>query len=745
MNTSSFLNITSSPKSTVHSYFQQDPQRKYQKHKLLEIYEKIQSPMTEKPAIASYLSFLSELNLYDPLDKSPLYVLKHISSFIASLPIAAKKPALKLFSSFFLAFGSLESPCLITYLDYVLTSLQSHLTKDTTRLLASCFESIVKNLNSLSQEKPLSIINNMLYNYSNDNDDIKYGMICLKKLIENSAIISSDNYYEDIVNNLLFNLYSNTEIYYEDEIKIEILNCVIRVILLKEGHYKPYAKQTLDTVCPDMIHVNSNLQKKVLNVVYLLVLYCSSKVIPFANEVIQMIRTLKSNKDKHVRENAVLILQLYSDLSSEDANKSVNADGIRKCLKRSGSQEQVVFNKKNDSLHISRNYCVRLKQNRNSNKAKRSSLGRCRSHANFVYSGNNRDNSLNTSYRGVGNSSSNNKLKGNHKLKEINTSNRLLMSALKPCTPVNVTASARSPRHCNMKVVNKDSSNNNNIVVNDNDNDYVNDREQGEEVNGKLSISDLNIINKEKEANAMNNNNNNTVDVNENYRNDFKQLLSISKQIEEITGKMDVLLTSMNKLRNDTSLQISTLDSRVNAMEEAINSVLPQQHEQQPQYDHQYEQQQQQQQQPQIEQFVSSQTYSHDYSLNPDVSPAAHQLLFLKPVSPLEEQIYFTLQNQNEDELLNIISVTTANDIKSFKSGLVDEVIVSLLGIAMRGKQIHTIASFIQLCLENIKPVIKVPTISTVKDIMVYIINNKYSELTQSDLADIDELMSLLE
>lgn len=730
MNTSSFLNITSSPKNTSHSFFQQqDSQRKYQKYKLLEIFEKIQNPQTEKSAITSYLSFLSELNLYDQSDKTIIYILKHISTFITSLPLSSKKPALKLYSSFFLAFHSLESPSLITYLDYILTSLQSHLTKDTTRLLANCFESIVKNINSLSQEKPLSIINNMLYNYSNENDDIKYGMICLKKLIENSTIISSDNYYEDIVNNLLFNLYSNADIYYEDDIKIEILNCIIRVILLKESHYKMFAKQTLDTVYIDMIHVNSNLQKKVLNVIYLLVLYCSSKVIPFANEVIQMIRRLKGNKDKHVRENAVLILQLYSDISSNenanDMNKSVNVDGIRKCLKRSGSQEQIVFNKKNDSLHISRNYCVRLKSNKSCNKNKRSSLGRCRSHANLIYT---RDNSLNTSYRGTNSSSNNNKLKGNgHKIKEINTSNRLVMSGLKPCTPMNVTTSAKSPRHCNMKLVNKD---NINIIVNEND------RQQDEEINGKLSISDLNSVNKEKEVvgdmNKQVNNNSDSVNVNDNYNNDFKQLLTISKQIEDITSRMDMLLTSMNKLRNDTSLQISTLNSRVNAMESTINSVLPQQQEQQ-QQSPQYEQQQQ---------HISS---SQSYSFNPNVSPIPHQLLFIKPTSPLEEQIYLTLQNQNEDELLNIISVTTANDIKSFKNGFVDEIIVSLLGIAMRGKQIHTIISFIQLCLDNIKHVIKVPTISTVRDILIYIINNKYSELNQNDLNDIQQMISLLQ
>ena len=727
MNTSSFLNITSSPKNTSHSFFQhQDPQRKYQKYKLLEIFEKIQNPQTEKSAITSYLSFLSELNLYDPSDKSIIYILKHISTFITSLPLSSKKSALKLYSSFFLAFHSLESPSLITYLDYILTSLQSHLTNDTTRLLANCFESIVKNINSLSQEKPLSIINNMLYNYSNENDDIKYGMICLKKLIENSSIISSDNYYEDIVNNLLFNLYSNADIYYEDDIKIEILNCIIRVILLKESHYKMFAKQTLDTVYIDMIHVNSNLQKKVLNVIYLLVLYCSSKVIPFANEVIQMIRRLKGNKDKHVRENAVLILQLYSDISSNDnagdMNRSVNVDGIRKCLKRSGSQEQIVFNKKNDSLHISRNYCVKLKSNKSCNKSKRSSLGRCRSHANLIYNGNNRDNSLNTSYRGTNSSSNNNKMKGNgHKIKEINISNRLVMSGLKPCTPVNVTTSAKSPKHCNMKLVDKDNVNVNEI-----------DKQQDEEINGKLSISDLNSVNKEKEVGDMNKQvNNNNITVNDNYNNDFKQLLTISKQIDEITVRMDMLLTSMNKLRNDTSLQISTLNSRVNAMESTINSVLPQQQEKQQQQSPQYE-----------EQHISS---SQSYSFNPSASSTPHQLLFIKPTSPLEEQIYFTLENQNEDELLNIISVTTANDVKSFKHGFVDEIIVSLLGIAMRGKQINTIISFIQLCLENIKHVIKVPTISTVRDILIYIINNKYSELNQNDLNDIQQMISLLQ
>ena len=158
---SSFLNQTISAKTTLHS-FVQDPQRKFIQYKLAGIFEKIQSPTTEKTALTTYKDFLSELDLYDSSNKTPFYILKHISLFVSSLPLDSKKQALKLFSSFFSVFPSLAAPPLISYLDFVLKSLQSHLNNETSRILANCFEDIVKNLNSLSTGKPVSIINNML-------------------------------------------------------------------------------------------------------------------------------------------------------------------------------------------------------------------------------------------------------------------------------------------------------------------------------------------------------------------------------------------------------------------------------------------------------------------------------------------------------------------------------------------------------------------------------------------------------
>ena len=228
---SSFPNQTASFPNTSHSSIP-DSHKKLIKTKLLGIFEKIQNPVTEKTAISSYLEFLNEFDLYDPSNKTPFYILKHISAFISSLSLDNKKQALKLLSSFFLVFPSLSSPPLVSYLDFILKLLQSHLNKETVRTLANCFEDIVKNLNSLSQGKPVSIVNNMLYNYSIANSNIKYGMMCLKKLIENSLLISSDGYYEDIVNNIFFDLYNNPDLADDDETKCEILNCMIRVILL---------------------------------------------------------------------------------------------------------------------------------------------------------------------------------------------------------------------------------------------------------------------------------------------------------------------------------------------------------------------------------------------------------------------------------------------------------------------------------------------------------------------------------
>ena len=861
---SSFLTQTISAKSTLHS-FVQDPQRKFIQYKLAGIFEKIQSPTTEKTALTTYKDFLNEFDLYDSSNKTPFYILKHISSFVSSLPLDNKKQALKLFSSFFLVFPSLAAPPLVSYLDYILKCLQSHLNNKTSRILANCFEDIVKNLNSLSTGKPVSIINNMLYNYSTENSNIKYGMMCLKKLIENSSIISSDGYYENIINNIFFDLYNSEEFLEEDETKCEMLNCVIRIILLKENHYKKFAKQTLETIYLDMIHVNSILQKKVLNVIYLLVLYCAGSILPFENEVSSMIRNLKMNKDKHVRENAVLILQLYNDILDNFSNMNNGDSTIRndkkKGLKRSNSQEQIVLNKKNDDLHISRSYGVKPQMKKNGDN-KRNSLERCKSHSNLF---------SNSNTTGLNNS--NNKLKASKvntskNIKCINTNNsKTAPNGFYANYFKRGSSTSKSMSGSGFKLNNKKSPlNQRNASVNKR---RENQRKlQNDESNGKLSLSDLKVCSKEfipsksdnntmKPKNSQNNHdiidynykenkdntNNNKQDVKE-----FNELANVSKQMEEISDRMDLLLKSMNKLQNDTTLQISDLNSRVKTMETAINSISPAsnpnkiinqsqefqqihspiqssqqlnkeylmqsmqspiqssqqlnkeqlmqsmqspvQRYQQSNEEHTLYSPTQRYMQSYEQHFSPSQRYyepnevplipspinknfhqpitqtlkdnstpiqfeSHSTkqqqfepeqsqqflsTYNRETSP--YQLQLMTPENPLEEEIIYTLQSQNEEALLNIISIISIDNLKSLKSGLIDEIIVALLGIAIRGKQIHAIVTFIQICLTSVKQYIKIPTISTIKDIFNYIVNDKFANLSRSDVMDINTILS---
>ena len=827
---SSFPNQTASFPSTSNSSIP-DSHKKLIKTKLVGIFEKIQSPVTEKTALSSYLEFLNEFDLYDPSNKTPFYILKHISAFISSLSLDNKKQALKLFPSFFLVFPSLSSPPLVSYLDFVLKLLQSHLNKETARILANCFEDIVKNLNSLSQGKPVSIVNNMLYNYSIANSNIKYGMMCLKKLIENSLLISSDGYYEDIVNNVFFDLYNNPELADDDETKCEILNCMIRVILLKENNYQQYAKRTLDTIYLDMIHVNSILQKKVLNVIYLLVLYCAGAILPFTNEVSSMIRNLKKNKDRHVRENATLILQLYNDILDNFGRDGDVNDRIDKgkCLKRSNSQQQIILNKKNDDLCVNRSYGVKSQMKKSDNNNKQNSLGRSKSHTNFFC---NKDKKINCN---------SNKLKSTGKVNNSNQNRHININSR--TAPSGFFSNYHKRGSSTSKLTNSTGCRGDKKNVMNKRNDSLNKQQRmiqhkkqidNNTNNGSLSINDLRTSKKEslplqRENNKiLNDNNNYNNKINEeNYDNEndikeFNQLVIMSKHMEDITNRMDMLLKSMNKLQNDTSLQISNLNSRIKTMETAINSISPpSEHEipnksneclqiQSPvatydqstevqlipspiQYNQFYKQYKSPTQkynkfpeepliqsppispiQPNFLQSISQslcsptqqkpflfESKSNDqYQLDPEQSQQisstinkesslyhgspSHQLEVMKPESPLEEDIIYSLHNKNDELLLNIISVISMDDIKQLKPGLVDEMIISLLGIVIKGQQIHAIVSFIQLCLASVKQYIKGPTISTVKDIFNYVVNHKFPELSRSDVMDINTIISQL-
>ena len=73
-----------------------------------------------------------------------------------------------------------------------------------------------------------------------------------------------------------------------------------------------------------------------------------------------------------------------------------------------------------------------------------------------------------------------------------------------------------------------------------------------------------------------------------------------------------------------------------------------------------------------------------------------------------------------------------------------EEIIIKCLGFLMKGVHINTIVSFVQLCLITIRPKIKESTISTIKDIFLYMINNKCNEFSEKEYVDITTILKLI-
>ena len=344
-------------------------------------------------------------------------------------------------------------------------------------------------------------------------------MTCLKKVIENSNIINIDNYYDDIIQKVVLEGYKSSNV--EDNTRNEILNCLIRIILLKEGEFIHYAKDVFDLVKSDILKVS--VQKKVLNVIYLLTLYCTEEISPFERQFHMNLKSLKSARDKKVRENAVLVLQIYNEHVLK--NNSENSHNLKMLkLKKSNSQEEIILNTKNDDLNISRSYNVNKKN------SFRNSLGRSYSFSNFFYK----------------------KDKGvdfNFSLKDKNGS--LLTSRSNFNNSLSL-GSTRSSSHSLFKLQKgaKEKTNNNNSLICSNK-DILNLSSISVVAGGGFNMKEV----KEIKDNA-------------------DKLTELNTKIGEFTSKFDKMMNALNKMKVDNQEKFSEVNTNVNRLEEKINNVL---------------------------------------------------------------------------------------------------------------------------------------------------------------------------
>ena len=496
------------------------PQKQKIKTTLLQIFDKIQSPLTEKVGFNTYISLLHQI-IYNETDKVCdeylTFILKQVSFYLQS---PHQKNGFKLLCFFFLAYNDTISFSHLKYTELILDLLQFHINKQNFNEVVGCFEDIVKFINLHSDDNAsISLFNNFLYRYSIENENHLYGMTCLKKVIENSNIINIENYYDDIIQKVVLEGYKSSNV--EDNTRNEILNCLIRIILLKEGEFIHYAKDVFDLVKSDILKVS--VQKKVLNVIYLLTLYCTEEISPFERQFHMNLKSLKSARDKKVRENAVLVLQIYNEHVLK--NNSENSHNLKMLkLKKSNSQEEIILNTKNDDLNISRSYNVNKKN------SFRNSLGRSYSFSNFFYK----------------------KDKGvdfNFSLKDKNGS--LLTSRSNFNNSLSL-GSTRSSSHSLFKLQKgaKEKINNNNSIICSNK-DILNLSSISVVAGGGFNMKEV----KEIKDNA-------------------DKLTELNTMIGEFTSKFDKMMNALNKMKVDNQEKFSEVNTNVNRLEEKINNVL---------------------------------------------------------------------------------------------------------------------------------------------------------------------------
>lgn len=622
---------------------------------LLQIFDKIQVQNTEKVGYNAYITLLNQI-LYNEdseevCEEYVLLVLRQISHYIQSLH---QQKGFKLLSLFFLASRKISTSLHLRFMEIILDLLQFHYSQLNFPFITKSFEEIVKYINlkyDCEQENSsLALRNNFLYSFCVNNGNILLGMTCLKKLIENSNIICIENYYEDVINNVFRKRYKSPEL--NEHAKNEILNCLIRIILLKESDFSQNAKNIFDLVSNDILNIL--LQKKVLNVIYLLILYCTQEIIPFKSTFILKLKSLKSSRDKKVRENAVLILQIYNenvpDFSFHNNPHKNQSSNFK--LKKSNSQEEIILNTKNDCLTISRCY------NNFPSHTKKNPLTRSYSYSNFFYK---KDKGVNY----------------NLTMRDKNTNISILTNR---STNSISLASTRSSSHSLFKLQkpsneNKSNDQNENKINNNNSSILCSSKDI-------LNLSSISACNCNKNVSKLSKEN-------------LEKIETLNRQMQNISKKFDTIFSSLERMRGNTKNKFIDVNKNINNLEDKIITV----------------------------------------------SEAINKLSFN---SPFIEETPLPFTESYPLDIIQYISTMSIEDIKNSKNEIIEEIIMKSLGFLTKGIHINTIVSFIQLCLITIRPKIKESTISTIKDIFLYMINNKCNELSEKVYVDVTTVLKLI-
>ena len=169
-----------------------------------------------------------------------------------------------------------------------------------------------------------------LFNFCNNNIKTNkkleqyFGFLLLSELIEKCPLVQEEKNIDLI--------FKDFESYLKDrlfECKLDLLNCTITLILTVNNKFNPHARVCLYRVLDFLTDSDLEKRKLAINIVYILVIYCTESIMPVKDGFIEFINVLNNEDDPRIREVYLQTLKFMEEFDKKNRkNKGVKNDNI---------------------------------------------------------------------------------------------------------------------------------------------------------------------------------------------------------------------------------------------------------------------------------------------------------------------------------------------------------------------------------------------------------------------------------
>ena len=452
-----------------------------------------------------------------------------------------------------------------------------------------------------------------LFNFCNNNIKTNkkleqyFGFLLLSELIEKCPLIQEEKNIDLIFKE--FDNYFNNRLF---ECKLDLLNCTITLILTVNVKFSSHAKVCLYRVLDFLTDGDLEEKKLAINIVYILVIYCTENIMPLKDEIISLINEIKKKKDvdpnikevylqtlKFIEENDKKYRKKKGENNNDDKNNNVNSINDDSPIKYEEKKMDISEDSRSQPSHFSSIGMERNESNSTNCKKSNSHISKSKSKNSFnnnslksnsklgdrknqynsnntngIIMGNNNNKRFNKSTEQRGYTNKGEKVKNIRKIEkkivkhETNSNfrdgvkrDKLFLKDYDQQS--NERKMKQSQLSLNVKPSNMNSNYRKNIIKMPNLKNQTNNRNKTK----KSGISkNKNNINNNINSSINNNTNNNNIN-NNNMNNEDDKFNKIMEQLNIIQLSQNNLIEVVNNLKDKVEMNYLNLDKRIKKLE----------------------------------------------------------------------------------------------------------------------------------------------------------------------------------